>query len=263
MKKTFLLLAYLLSVGSVYAQLPKYEIGFQGALWKSIWNGSGSEPGSTDFLRSFNPVGFQKYPFNLFDFEGAWRRAEYDHSHTMPMLRFFVRKNFKEFYLASGINFTREDISFRMPYNPPFDYSTHHLLGVSTANIEVPLYIGHRLEFFEYLRVYAGVIPTYSIKSKYRDRFGTNLDVADNAMQAEINRTLLEIQQGLMDSYRSFFISGSAGIGFDYKFISLDLQIDRSLSMSRNSASINGSEFRMNERKTRKMLWIGFRIPIN
>lgn len=263
MKITFLLSVYLLLGGSVYAQIPKYEIGFQGALWNSIWNGSGSEPGSEDFLRSFNPVGFQEYPFNLFDFEGAWRRAEYDHNHTMPMLRLFVRKNFQEFYLASGINFTREDISFGMPYNPPFDYALNHFPGVSTANIEVPLYIGHRLEFFEYLRVYAGVIPTYSIKSKYRDRFGTHLDVADNAMQAEINRTLLEIQQGLMDSYRSFFISGSAGIGFDYRFISLDLQIDRSLSMSRNSASINGSEFRMNERKTRKMLWIGFNIPLN
>lgn len=263
MKKISLLISCFLIVSSVSAQIPTYEIGFQGALWNSIWNGSGSEPGSTDFIRSINSNGFQNYPFNLFDFEGASRRAEYDYSHTMPMLRFFARRNFQEFYLASGINFTREDISFRMPYNTSSANSSVHLLGVSTANIEVPLYIGHRLEFFEYLRVYAGIIPTYSIKSKYRESFGSHLNVPDREIQEDINRTLLEIQQGLIDSYRSFFFSGSAGIGFDYRFITLDLQIDRSLSMSRNSTTINGSAFRMNERKTRKMLWIGFNIPLN
>lgn len=263
MKKISLLISCILLASGVSAQTPKFEIGFQGALWNSIWNGSGSEPGSTDFIRSINSTGFQNYPFNLFDFEGASRRAEYDHNHTMPMLRIFARRNFQEFYLASGVNFTREDISFGMPYNPPFESSHIHYPGVSTANIEVPLYIGHRLDFFEYLRVYAGVIPTYSIKSNYRDRFGTHLNGADREMQEDINRTLLDIQQGLIDSYRSFFFSGSAGIGFDYRFITLDLQIDRSLSMSRNSATINGSEFRMNERKTRKMLWIGFKIPLN
>jgi hypothetical protein len=263
MKKTSLLISCILLSSSVFAQTSKFEIGFQGALWNSIWNGSGSEPGSKDFIRSINSSGFQNYPFNLFDFESTSRRAEYDHNHTMPMLRFFARRNFQQFYFGSGINFTREDISFRMPYNAPFDNLSGHLLGVSTANIEVPLYIGHRLDFFEYIRVYAGIIPTYSIKSKYQENFGTHLNGADREMHEDINRTLLEIQQGFIDSYRSLFFSGSAGVGFDYRFITLDLQIDRSLSMSRNSATINGSEFRMNERKTRKMLWIGFKIPLN
>lgn len=114
------------------------------------------------------------------------------------------------------------------------------------------------------MRFYAGIIPTFSFRSAYNDDPNIILRNIEPQTSADLKSALLEFQQGLIESYRPFFFSGSAGIGFDYKFISLDLQIDRTLSMSNSDdVSINNAEIRLDERKTRRMIWIGFKIPLN
>lgn len=264
MKKISLIIIFLSFVQLGFTQIPKYEIGFQAALWNATHNLNGGGIGSGFYFKEFSSVDFSNYPFNYFDVGESSRRVKYDNFHTMPMLRVFARRNFDNFYLSSGINFTREDVSFRMPYNYPNAFLESQVIGVSTSNFEVPLYVGYRLGFFEYIRFYAGIIPTFSFRSAYNDDPYVRLRNIEPQTSEDLKNALLEFQQGLIDSYRPFFFSGSAGIGFDYKFISLDLQIDRSLSMSRSDGvSINNAEIRLDERKTRRMLWIGFKIPLN
>lgn len=264
MKITGLILIFLSLTHSGFSQIPKYEIGFQAALWNASHNLNGERVGSGAYLKEFSAADFSSYPFNYFNVGESSRRVRYDNFHTMPMLRVFVRRNFDNFYLSSGVNFTREDISFRMPYNYPNSSFGSQVIGVSTSNFEVPLYVGYRLGFFEYMRFYAGIIPTFSFRSAYNDDPNISLRNIEPQTSVDLKSALLEFQQGLIESYRPFFFSGSAGIGFDYKFISLDLQIDRSLSMSKSDGvSINNAEIRLDERKTRRMLWIGFKIPLN
>ena len=264
MKKSFLLFVYSLLVGSVYAQIPKYEIGFQGAVWNSIYNANGREPGSEEFLREFSSFDFKKYPFNFLNMLNSARIAEYDQQYSMIMLRGFGRKNYTNFYLQSGFNYTQEPLDFIIPYNISSNDFGNSVLNVRFTNFEIPLYIGHRLEFLENIRIYAGLVSTFVStvgNSPVLPRLN-NLNI-DPTLKRDLETTLGELRQEITNSYKKFYLNGSAGIGLDYKIISLDLQIDRSLSMSRSSTFINNVDVKMNERKTRKMLWIGFKIPIN
>lgn len=264
MKKISLIISYFLLVSTSFAQIPKYEIGFQGAFWNSIWNANGNEAGSMEFLRKAGTFDFQNYPFNFIDMMGAMRIAEYDQQFGMIMLRAFGRKNFTNFYLQTGLNYTQEPLLFSIPLNVRENYSSWSRLDFRITNFEMPLYIGHRLEFLENIRVYAGVVPTFAStigNSPVNPR--VNAPNIDPTLKKDLENTLGELRQDLMNSYRRFYLNGSAGIGLDYKLLSIDFQIDRSLSMSRNSTPINNVDVGMDERKTRRMLWIGFRIPIN
>lgn len=264
MKKISLLISCFLLASTAFAQIPKYEIGFQGALWNSIWNANGRGPGSVEFLRNAGTLDFQNYPFNFLDMLGSERVAEYDQQLGMIMLRAFGRKNFTNFYLQTGLNYTQEPLVFLIPFsiNPNhFDYSR---FDIQFTNFEIPLYIGHRLEFLENIRVYAGVVPTFAStigNSPSLPRI--DAPSIDPILKRDLENTLGELRQNLTDSYKRFYLNGSAGIGLDYKLLSIDFQIDRSLSMSRSSTPINNVDVGMDERKTRRMLWIGFRIPIN
>lgn len=264
MKKKYLLITCFLLASTAFAQIPKYEIGFQGAFWNSIWNANGRDPGSVEFLRNAGTFDFQNYPFNFLDMLGSERVAEYDQQLGMIMLRAFGRKNYTNFYLQTGFNYTQEPLMFFIPFSVGpnhFDYST---LEVQFTNFEIPLYIGHRLEFLENIRVYAGIVPTFASTIGNSPTL-SRIDVPgiNPTLKRDLENTFGEIKQDLIDSYRRFYLNGSAGIGLDYKLLSIDFQIDRSLSMSRNSTPINNVDVTMDERKTRRMLWIGFRIPIN
>ena len=264
MKRLSLFLSSIVLVINAFGQTPKYEIGFQGALWNSVWNANGKEPGSLEFLRNAGTLDFQNYPYNFLDMLGSERVAEYDQHLGMIMLRAFGRKNYTNFYLQTGFNYTQEPLDFFIPFSIGPDHFDYSKLDAQFTNFEIPLYIGHRLEFLENIRVYAGVVPTFASTVGNSPTL-PRVDVPGISpiLKRDLENTFGEIRQNLIDSYKRFYLNGSVGIGLDYKLLSIDFQIDRSLSMSRNSTPINNVDVTMDERKTRRMLWIGFRIPIN
>jgi hypothetical protein len=258
MKKTLVLLLLILIGFDGFGQnnIPKTEVGFNVGFWESKYNG-GDE-------NLFKQAGeFTNYPFTLLKPNETSRPAKDDFSFSLPSFRFFVRRNYEDFYLSTGISFIQDNIGYRVPARAKNPDVLYHYARVRTNSIEIPVYIGHRLDFFNYLRVFGGLVPTFSINSapSLASIFESGFSETENRNGTQ---AIQEIQDKLVDSFRPFYLSGSVGIGFDYKIISIEAQLDRTLiSLSENGTSIGNDEVVLDERRTREILWIGLKIPLN
>ncbi|MDE0559822.1 outer membrane beta-barrel protein, partial [Algoriphagus sp. NF] len=187
-----------------------------------------------------------------------------DYRFTMPSFKVFIRRNFEGFYLSSGLNFLQDDIGYQMPANLPSPDVLGHYMRVRTNAVEIPLIIGHRLEFFEYLRLFAGVSPTFSFNSNpsISSVYESNFSEQENR---DATQAIQEFQSALIDSFSPFYINGTVGVGFDYKIISIEFQLDRTLtSLSKNERATIGQTGGVvfDERRTRKTLQVGLKIPL-
>jgi hypothetical protein len=257
MKKIYSLLLLFLAF-QVNAQESKYEFGFQTGFWKTMHNSSGRTHGDNSFF--FIPTSYSGEHLRTIDFGNSKSNPKDDFTFNTVMFSGFVRKNYENFYLSSGLNFQQFRLSHDIKLAPMVKSENNWKINQLFNNFEIPLHIGHRLEFFKYIRVYAGVIGTFShVKSSIRETFIQNLD---KNLLNELNEDFQILNNAMEDSFRPFFLAGSAGIGFDYKFVSIDYQIDRSLSLSK-SVPIRQGELYSDLARTRKILWVGVKFPLN
>lgn len=256
MKKLYSLLLLFLAF-QANAQQSKYEFGFQTGFWNSLHNSNGSNHGDNSLF--FYPTSFGGEHLRTIDFGNSRSNPKEDFTYNTVMFSGFIRKNYEDFYLSSGLNFQQFRLSHNIKLAPmvnsPNDWRMNQLFN----NFEIPIHIGYRLKFFKYIRVYAGVIGTFShVKSSIRRTFIQNLD---QNLLSELNEDFEILNNAMEDSFRPFFLGGSAGIGFDYKFVSIDYQIDRSISMSK-SVPIRQGELYSDLARTRKILWVGVKFPL-
>lgn len=258
MKKLILIILITLMGFSGFAQnkVPKIEVGFQLGFWESKYNGGDKNV--------FHRAGeFSTYPFTLLKPNETSRPPEDNFSFSLPSFKIFVRKNYEHLYLSSGINYIQDDIGYRMPARVSSPDVLYHYLRIRTNSFEVPLLIGHRFEFFNYLRVFGGLVPTFSVSSNpsIASVYESGFSETENA---DATLVIQEFQNALIDSYKPFYLNGSVGIGFDYKIFSIEAQLDRTLtSLSKNDIAVGNNEVVLDERRTRKTLWIGLKIPLN
>jgi hypothetical protein len=241
---------------------PRYELGFSIGFWESTYNANGSN--SERFFANDGGEGFFDYPYSLLETDEAFRSIKDDYSFTMPSFSLYIRKNFADFYLSSGLTFVQDDIGYQMPVNLPSPNSLGYYMRVRTNAVEIPLRIGHRLEFFRYLRLFAGVSPTFSFNSNPSLSRIDEMGFSEQENQ-DATRAIQEFQSALIDSFRPLFFNGTVGVGFDYKIVSIEFQLDRTLtSLSKNERTIIGqSAIVFDERRTRKTLQVGLKIPLN
>jgi hypothetical protein len=264
MKILKLLLPLALISFSAFGQgtYPKYEVGFFIGFWESTYNSNGSRH-SEGFFAFDGGLSLSEYPYSLLETGEAFRSQKDDYSFTMPSFKVFIRRNFEGFYLSSGLNFLQDDIGYQMPANLPNPNVLGHYMRVRTNAVEIPLIIGHRLEFFEYLRVFAGVSPTFSFNSNpsISSVYESNFSEQENR---DATQAIQEFQSALIDSFSPFYINGTVGVGFDYKIVSIEFQLDRTLtSLSKNERAIIGqTAIVFDERRTRKTLQVGLKIPL-
>lgn len=73
-----------------------------------------------------------------------------------------------------------------------------------------------------------------------------------------------ELGSVFINNYKDFYVSALAGLGIDYRFVTVDFQLERSVSsLTASKLEFNSNPGRFDLRKTRKIIWIGFRIPLN
>lgn len=242
---------------------PKYEVGFFIGFWESTLNSNGSSH-SESFFSFAGGESFFEYPYSLLNAGEAFRSQKDDYSFTMPSFKVFIRRNFEGFYLSSGLNFVQDDIAYKMPARLPNPNVFGHFMRVRSNAVEIPLIIGHRLEFFKYLRVFAGLSPTLAINSN--PRISSVFEMGFSAQEnRDATQVIQEFQSALIDSFRPFYFNGTVGVGFDYKIVSIEFQLDRTLtSLSKNERPIiDQSPIIFDERRTRKTLQVGLKIPLN
>ncbi|MCH7413021.1 hypothetical protein MM213_05980 [Belliella sp. R4-6] len=257
MKKLLILLLF--SPIALFGQ--DIEVGVQGSFWWSNVGMSGVKAGSNGTLniRQINSV--YQYPYNQIGLYNFRTNIGSDFIYDNPGVRVFIRKNFPSYYIASGIQYHSEIFAVDIPYQSSNGSQIEQLFSNQSRLVEIPLTVGHRFYFAPYLRVFGGVQLTRAFTTAVHDRFFTVKYGPDIPIFEE---PISELGSVLTNNFRDIYASALGGLGIDYMFITLDFQIERTVtSMTKSTLEFNGNPGVFDLRKTRKSIWIGFKIPLN
>ncbi len=237
------------------------EIGIQGSLWWTKVNQNGLVAGQNGTLAISQENGIYQYPYNHIGVSNFRMDTGSDFVLDNPGIRIFVRKHFGNYYLGLGIQYNVESFGLNMPYQSTDGNENEQLYSTRSRLIELPVTFGHRFEFAPFLRVFWGI----QVSRAFTTSANRVYFYSSNPMDFEIyEMPMKELGSVFINNYKDFYVSALAGLGIDYRFVTVDFQLERSVSsLTASKLEFNSNPGRFDLRKTRKIIWIGFRIPLN